>query len=867
MVKITTKGASKAEEPRAERPEEQLDDGSGGSEVQGLSDQAKEKLRAMGAEMAGSSASRVPQVSGVDAPQEADSLEAEGLSDDEDEEDLGGEGLDDAGAQKIPRSSSPPRPSTVPKLNIAAAVAIQAAEGAADTEDEEEEGAEDRPGVDGAEGAGGGEGPKAQGAEEQAVTAVETGHGALESKGPQQAGTVGHPAPQAPGYSMSNVLVMTMSVYLIISFAQLYLVFRPKPCTSIERKCLYPLFGEDDAVDIFIHTSLSASLGGAVRNQIWNATGVRLKEASVRAVANVQMPPQARANDPFYAHVTIVRAGYSPDLKDHAAFKGRDHRYRSVHPYRDILFFSTPITEKMVPLGSNHSMLLKGRQPIPQNKTSSQSSNSTQTEHWSTIDEHQIVQLIAILLLGFSLLGLLRPSAGVASLRALILVAVALLSRPYVQWAVKKMQSTPVERSKLELPAFSAPKKPMVHLKPQIRLRFVGDWNLYPENELPMSHLSWNPQKQDLNPKHYSVHPMLDEERSWRFVPMAYEDCFGLQKKRYIPVAADGKGRPDPRIEIQFQTQGLHTFQAMRFLEGSFSMMKSHGLDERDMDDVKDLVSDQSLKVLGLTYLITFLHMIFDFLAFKNDIGFYRGRETYEGISTRSLLSNFVCSVIIFLYLLDNEYTSRIILGSTFISTLIEGWKAKKVSKARFVWVYFQPWVVSGRGYAGPGGASMDTVAERRTDEIDAQGMKWLQRTLYPLVAGWAIYSLLTRPHKSWWSWAIHSLANGVYTFGFIAMTPQLFVNYKLKSVAHLPWRAFMYKAFNTFIDDVFSWIMTMPMSHRIACLRDDVVFFVYLYQRWLYPVDKSRPNEFGFVYEDEAAKEGENGEESKKDK
>lgn len=37
-------------------------------------------------------------------------------------------------------------------------------------------------------------------------------------------------------------------------------------------------------------------------------------------------------------------------------------------------------------------------------------------------------------------------------------------------------------------------------------------------------------------------------------------------------------------------------------------------------------------------------------------------------------------------------------------------------------------------------------------------------------------------------------MVNGVYAFGFLFMLPQLFVNYKLKSVAHLPWRAFMYK-------------------------------------------------------------------------
>jgi len=40
----------------------------------------------------------------------------------------------------------------------------------------------------------------------------------------------------------------------------------------------------------------------------------------------------------------------------------------------------------------------------------------------------------------------------------------------------------------------------------------------------------------------------------------------------------------------------------------------------------------------------------------------------------------------------------------------------------------------------------------------------------------------------------LRTLANGVYMFGFIAMTPQLYINYRLKSVAHLPWKAFMYK-------------------------------------------------------------------------
>merc|ERR1719229_1528432 len=84
-------------------------------------------------------------------------------------------------------------------------------------------------------------------------------------------------------------------------------------------------------------------------------------------------------------------------------------------------------------------------------------------------------------------------------------------------------------------------------------------------------------------------------------------------------------------------------------------------------------------------------------------------------------------------------------------------------------------------------------------------------------------------------------------TFGFIMMTPQLFINYKLKSVAHLPWRMMTYKALNTFIDDIFAFVIKMPTMYRIGCFRDDIVFFIFLYQRYIYRVDHSRVNEYGY--------------------
>jgi hypothetical protein len=45
------------------------------------------------------------------------------------------------------------------------------------------------------------------------------------------------------------------------------------------------------------------------------------------------------------------------------------------------------------------------------------------------------------------------------------------------------------------------------------------------------------------------------------------------------------------------------------------------------------------------------------------------------------------------------------------------------------------------------------------------------------------------------------------------------------------------YKALNTFIDDIFAFVIKMPTMYRIGCFRDDIVFFIFLYQKYAYRV------------------------------
>lgn len=70
----------------------------------------------------------------------------------------------------------------------------------------------------------------------------------------------------------------------------------------------------------------------------------------------------------------------------------------------------------------------------------------------------------------------------------------------------------------------------------------------------------------------------------------------------------------------------------------------------------------------------------------------------------------------------------------------------------------------------------------------------WLGLVLYPMAFCYSLYSLIYNRHISYLGWVISSLYHVVFVMGFISMTPQLFLNAKLKSVAHLPWQTMVYK-------------------------------------------------------------------------
>ncbi|XP_066572080.1 lipid scramblase CLPTM1L [Amia ocellicauda] len=368
------------------------------------------------------------------------------------------------------------------------------------------------------------------------------------------------------------------------------------------------------------------------------------------------------------------------------------------------------------------------------------------------------------------------------------------------------------------------PDRPITHWRSRLTLNIMSDGFDFDKEALPSD-----------------VHRymrVIQYGKKMLYLPILFIDELSNRVKDLMVINSSTAELP---LTISYDKISLGKLRFWIHMQDAVYSLQQFGFTEKDADEIKGIFVDTNLYFLALTFFVAAFHLLFDFLAFKNEISFWKQKKSMVGMSSKAVLWRCFSTIVIFLYLLD-EQTSLLVLIPAGIGSLIEVWKVKKAFKIQVIWKGLKPTFQLGKS----------DESERRTEEYDTQAMKYLSYLLYPLCIGGAVYSLLYVKYKSWYSWLINSLVNGVYAFGFLFMLPQLFVNYKLKSVAHLPWKAFMYKAFNTFIDDVFAFIITMPTSHRLACFRDDVVFLIYLYQRWLYPVDKRRVNEYGVSYDEE---------------
>lgn len=474
------------------------------------------------------------------------------------------------------------------------------------------------------------------------------------------------------------------------------------------------------------------------------------------------------------------------------------------------------------------------------------------------------------------------------------------------------------------LPSASAsssepPPPPRAFFTPTLNLSLVLDMPAFPRNSVPPTvarHMHFEPEGR--------YQPIIYHNRFWQTSKtlVAVNDSLLCPADSSSSNSSSGCGAL--HLGMSYSHISFFYWQLQASMEDQWSSQQASGMGtERESDMMREMLLETSPWLLGLTAVVSLLHTVFDMLAFKNDVQFWRKKKSMAGMSVRSLVVNCFFQTIILLYLFDND-TSYMILLSSCLGLAIEYWKLSKAFTFQLTWP-------KGGGLGLPTmtyqlSASYTTGGGSSTEKIDAEATTHLLHVLVPLMLGYSAFSLVHSQHKGFYSWAVGSLVGFVYAFGFVLMTPQLWINYRLRSVAHMPWKALTYKALNTVIDDLFSFIIKvrrlsslgplahvhcrsrafvrkrlmscpalnltspfylspstshsnipspasapaltpapapcpqMPTMHRLACFRDDAIFLVYLYQKWTYPEDRTRANEYGQGGEEEGAEGAEEG-------
>ncbi len=310
----------------------------------------------------------------------------------------------------------------------------------------------------------------------------------------------------------------------------------------------------------------------------------------------------------------------------------------------------------------------------------------------------------------------------------------------------------------------------------------------------------------------------------YAYLPSVHVDEIGLTSDKYIPLNGTVTALP---LRIGFhsgmesgeatQTQEGITPARYRLLNHLSSALESQaemGFEQSDIDDLRRLIAETNVVLLAITILASVLHLLFEFLTFKNDVDFWKSNTDLTGLSVRALWLDWMSQVVILLYLIEMD-SSLLMTIPTGVGMLIALWKCQRGAGLKFVKAspgegVKKAWYNSVLGVFGyelratrlraaadksSESGSNDKDLAALTEEMDQFATHLLGRYfLLPLVTTYAIYSLVKEHHSGWYSWFITTASSFVYAIGFVLMTPQLFLNYKLKSVAHLPWRVLGYR-------------------------------------------------------------------------
>ena len=327
--------------------------------------------------------------------------------------------------------------------------------------------------------------------------------------------------------------------------------------------------------------------------------------------------------------------------------------------------------------------------------------------------------------------------------------------------------------------------------------------------------------------------PLRVNTQTMEYAPIMALNDFWSMDSELIPINKTENGLFTFKLYLSFNYIRSFFFNNMIGIQINEKMMYEKLSISGTKDMLVELIKNNSTFYLIILFTVNTLHTIFSYLGFSSDISYYKNLKKLDGVYTKYIFFNIFYMFITLIYILL-QGANFIVKIELFISFVIEIWKLKKIFKINLQLNNF-PFILNFE--------YKQTFEQEEAKDYESEAVNMMVKyLLFPIgviYLGYRIYYYSDNIIKNNWKSFVIFIIEYIYfllnVFGFILLTPQIYLNYKLKSVEHLPMKAMTYKFLNTIIDDLYAFAVKTPTMYRIFCFRDDVIFVIYIYQIFKY--------------------------------
>merc|ERR1712032_407547 len=172
------------------------------------------------------------------------------------------------------------------------------------------------------------------------------------------------------------------------------------------------------------------------------------------------------------------------------------------------------------------------------------------------------------------------------------------------------------------------------------------------------------------------------------YMPRAFVDEFWMTDDQLVRLNTSGTNEFE--VEVHFNLMSSARWRFQQHMEFSLEQnAKIFGEDSEQMLQMRDLFANTNPYLLAGTLIVSVLHIIFEFLAFKNDVQFWGACDPAtlsKYVSVKSILVGIVMQVLLLLYLWD-ESANLLVLLSSVISIIIDVWKVQRAMTLKWICV------------------------------------------------------------------------------------------------------------------------------------------------------------------------------------